>query len=166
MPKLPIEDTKQSAKAAARNGASIGRPTKEKARQELAPQARAASITSPGMARRPARSVMKASAVCCTPSSRMMPSRPYIGLAEPGGGASPMDCSSAEDGPKSCSQASAVTCGAIISGSRKATDRSVCRACRWRRPERRANRPGPATGRRTRARHRTCWPWRAPRPCG
>jgi hypothetical protein len=52
-----------------------------------------------------------------------MPSRPYIGLAEPGGGASPMDCSSAEDGPNSCSQASAVTCGAIISGSRKATDR-------------------------------------------
>ena len=46
-----------------------------------------------------------------------------MGLAVPGGGASPMDCNRAEEGPNSCNQARAVTCGAIISGSRKAMER-------------------------------------------
>ena len=119
MPKLPRHETKHSAIPATSEGVINGNTTVRRIVNRPAPAARAASINSRGSARRPARIVRNTSGAYCTPYSRMMPAAEYRGFLVPIGGAMPSILSSALDGPKSCSQASATTWGAIISGSTK-----------------------------------------------
>ena len=116
MPKLPMLETKASAAAPAIHGRISGRMMVPKVRVTLAPEARAASIMSPGRPTSPARSVMNTMGACWTPKSKMMPVRPMIGLGVPGGGAMPSMFSKVLDGPVRCSHDRAVTCGAMISG--------------------------------------------------
>src|SRR5438874_10430560 len=119
MPKLPILPMKASIPPAAMAGTIKGNTMVRTMRHGLAPAACAASTRSRGSARRPARTARKTIGACSRPKSRMMPSGPYSGCRVPGGGARPSAPSKVLFGPNRSIHASAVTCGAIISGSMK-----------------------------------------------
>jgi hypothetical protein len=116
MPKLPRQETKQSATPARSGGVISGITMVRITRSGLAPPAIAASKSSCGNVRSPARSVRKTRGAYCTPSTRMMPPGEYRGLRLPRAGASPIILSNGLEGPNTCSQASATTCGASING--------------------------------------------------
>ncbi len=116
---MPRQETKASASAAATDGQRIGITTVAMTRPPPAPESRAASTSSRGSALSPARSTRKASGAWVTARSHMMPPGEYIGLSEPGEGAAPMAFRSGEAGPNSVPQASAITAGGTVIGSRK-----------------------------------------------
>ena len=111
--------TKASIPPAAMLGIIKGSTIARTMRHGLAPAACAASIKSRGNERKPARTARNTIGACSRPSKRMMPSRPYNGCGVPTEGANPSARSSVLLGPKRSIHASAVTCGAIISGSMK-----------------------------------------------
>ena len=73
MPKLPTQETKASAAAATMDGVISGRMTVRSTVNQPAPPALAASTSSRGSLRRPARTSRKTSGPYWMPSKRMMP---------------------------------------------------------------------------------------------
>ena len=89
MPKLPRHETKLSATPASSGGVISGSTIVRITRSGFAPPASAASSSSCGNVRSPARSVRNTSGAYWTPSTRMIPPGEYSGLRLPSAGAMP-----------------------------------------------------------------------------
>jgi hypothetical protein len=115
-----MHETKVSATPATSGGVITGSTIRATVAGARAPDARAASTSSLGSARRPARNDRNTSGAKCVPSSSTMPSREYSGFGLPSDGDRPSIFNMTLDGPNTWSQLSAAICGGIISGSTNA----------------------------------------------